>query len=117
MTCPRPPIVADGTFSPNKESYQYKDVVEYSCHKDFILSGVKSMSCSLDGTFKPAPPTCNSKCFFSFSNRPHCLPNVISPVTDKSHIIWKRLFWTIMLILISLPAVVDCEDPNIANSD
>ncbi|XP_070824068.1 C4b-binding protein alpha chain-like isoform X2 [Chaetodon trifascialis] len=58
VTCEPPPTVADGTFSPNKDKYVYGEVVQYSCEKEFTLSGLKSVSCSEDGTFKPAPPTC-----------------------------------------------------------
>lgn len=68
VTCDPPPLIADGTFSPEKTSYQYGDVVEYSCHKGFRLSGTKTMSCSVDGTFGLAPPTCNSKCFYIHKN-------------------------------------------------
>ncbi|XP_070824900.1 C4b-binding protein [Chaetodon trifascialis] len=57
VTCEPPPTVADGTFSPNKDKYVYGEVVQYSCDKEFVLSG-SSISCSDDGTFQPAPPTC-----------------------------------------------------------
>ncbi|KAM8754572.1 C4b-binding protein alpha chain-like isoform 2-T2 [Acanthopagrus schlegelii] len=58
MVCSRPPLVANRTFSPVKEVYNYKDVVQYNCQTGFRLSGSNSASCSDDGTFKPAPPTC-----------------------------------------------------------
>ncbi|XP_041801187.1 complement receptor type 1-like isoform X2 [Chelmon rostratus] len=58
VTCNVPPAIADGTFSPNKEVYGYREVVQYSCQKDLTLSGSKSVSCSDDGTFQPDPPTC-----------------------------------------------------------
>ncbi|XP_070824070.1 C4b-binding protein alpha chain-like isoform X4 [Chaetodon trifascialis] len=58
VTCnPLPPIVG-GTFSPDKETYSYGDVVKYSCQNDLTLSGSSSISCSDDGIFQPAPPTC-----------------------------------------------------------
>ncbi|KAM6982006.1 C4b-binding protein alpha chain-like [Tautogolabrus adspersus] len=58
VNCGPPPAIADGTFYPEKENYDYNDVVQYSCQKGIALSGSKSLVCSADGTFTPAPPTC-----------------------------------------------------------
>ncbi|XP_068453740.1 membrane cofactor protein-like isoform X9 [Clinocottus analis] len=58
VVCLRPQPVKDAIFAPIRETYEYGDVVQYTCHKDFTLSGSRSSSCSEDGTFKPASPTC-----------------------------------------------------------
>uniref|UniRef100_A0A7N6A9U4 Sushi domain-containing protein n=1 Tax=Anabas testudineus TaxID=64144 RepID=A0A7N6A9U4_ANATE len=59
VKCDPPPEIVNGAFSPVKEEYSYRDVVQYSCKKDYTLSGSTSTSCSEDGTFKPLnPPTC-----------------------------------------------------------
>ncbi|XP_030277620.1 zona pellucida sperm-binding protein 3 receptor-like isoform X1 [Sparus aurata] len=58
IICNPPPPGANRIISPVKEVYKYKDVVQYTCPKGFKLSGSNSASCSDDGTFKPAPPTC-----------------------------------------------------------
>uniref|UniRef100_A0A8P4FWJ7 Sushi domain-containing protein n=1 Tax=Dicentrarchus labrax TaxID=13489 RepID=A0A8P4FWJ7_DICLA len=58
VSCDPPPAVADGTFKPVSESYSYRDVVQYSCQKGYTLNGSISASCSDDGTFQPAPPSC-----------------------------------------------------------
>nr|XP_020482584.1 membrane cofactor protein-like isoform X1 [Labrus bergylta] len=79
--CGPPPAIADGTFYPEKEEYEYSEVVRYTCQKDLTLNGSKSVSCSEDGTFTPAAPTCiNVQCeapnidnadFTSGSRYPH----------------------------------------------
>uniref|UniRef100_A0A674P4K4 Sushi domain-containing protein n=2 Tax=Takifugu rubripes TaxID=31033 RepID=A0A674P4K4_TAKRU len=61
VTCSPPPTITSGTFSPQKPLYQYQEMVEYSCDQGFTLSGSKSLSCSLDGTFNGSPPTCSSR--------------------------------------------------------
>lgn len=53
------PLLGNGTYSPQKESYQHSEVVKYSCQQGFTFRGWKSASCSLDGTFKGSPPTCD----------------------------------------------------------
>uniref|UniRef100_A0A3Q1JUM2 Sushi domain-containing protein n=1 Tax=Anabas testudineus TaxID=64144 RepID=A0A3Q1JUM2_ANATE len=58
VKCPKPPMIVNGAFSPNNEEYSYKDVVQYSCNKDYTLSGSRSRTCSEDRTFTPDPPTC-----------------------------------------------------------
>uniref|UniRef100_A0A8C9XT34 Sushi domain-containing protein n=1 Tax=Sander lucioperca TaxID=283035 RepID=A0A8C9XT34_SANLU len=60
VTCDPPPLVVNGVFSPLKESYNYGEVVQYKCQKDYTLSGSSSISCSEHGTFGPAP-TCDPK--------------------------------------------------------
>ncbi|XP_049921036.1 regulator of complement activation group 2 gene 1 isoform X6 [Epinephelus moara] len=58
VTCDPPPPVQNSTFRPDKEVYQYGEVVEYSCQQDYTLSGSRTISCSADGRFEPSPPTC-----------------------------------------------------------
>ncbi|XP_075953918.1 C4b-binding protein alpha chain-like isoform X8 [Anarhichas minor] len=58
VTCGPLKSVVAGTFSPIQESYQFQQVVQFSCHNDYTRNGSKSLSCSEDGTFQPAPPTC-----------------------------------------------------------
>uniref|UniRef100_A0A671WB33 C4b-binding protein alpha chain-like n=1 Tax=Sparus aurata TaxID=8175 RepID=A0A671WB33_SPAAU len=58
VTCDEAPQVKDATFTPYKDSYDFGDVVQYSCRTGLTLNGSASISCSDDGTFKPAPPTC-----------------------------------------------------------
>ncbi|XP_073326194.1 complement receptor type 1-like isoform X2 [Pagrus major] len=58
VTCDRPPLVRDTILAPHKDSYNYGEVVRYSCEAGLTLSGSESASCSDDGTFQPAPPTC-----------------------------------------------------------
>ena len=64
MTCDEAPQVKDATFTPYKDTYNYGEVVQYSCQSGLTLNGSASIECSDDGTFKPDPPTCISKCFF-----------------------------------------------------
>ncbi|XP_035765114.1 C4b-binding protein alpha chain-like [Neolamprologus brichardi] len=56
--CQSPPVVQDGSFSPNKELYEYNEVIQYTCKKDYTLVGSRQLHCSDDGTFKPEPPKC-----------------------------------------------------------
>ncbi|XP_008291581.1 complement receptor type 2-like isoform X2 [Stegastes partitus] len=58
VQCDPPADIIDGKFSPSKESYAYREVVQYTCKSDYTINGSKSLSCSEDGTFKPAAPTC-----------------------------------------------------------
>uniref|UniRef100_A0AAQ5Y7L8 Sushi domain-containing protein n=1 Tax=Amphiprion ocellaris TaxID=80972 RepID=A0AAQ5Y7L8_AMPOC len=58
LKCDPPADITDGKFSPHKESYEYLEVVQYSCVNDYTLNGSKSLSCSTDGKFTPDPPTC-----------------------------------------------------------
>ncbi|XP_031700822.1 C4b-binding protein alpha chain-like isoform X1 [Anarrhichthys ocellatus] len=60
VNCSPPDSVVAGTFSPIQESYHFQQVVQFSCDNDYTLDGPKSLSCSEDGTFNPAPPTCVS---------------------------------------------------------
>uniref|UniRef100_A0A674NZS2 Sushi domain-containing protein n=1 Tax=Takifugu rubripes TaxID=31033 RepID=A0A674NZS2_TAKRU len=61
VTCDPPAGIPNGLFSPVKDVYNYREVVWYSCKKDFTLSGSKSVACSEDGTFTPGPPQCTGE--------------------------------------------------------
>ncbi|TWW57114.1 Membrane cofactor protein [Takifugu flavidus] len=61
VTCDLPAGIPNGLFSPVKDVYNYREVVQYSCTGDLILSGSKSVTCSEDGTFTPGPPQCTGK--------------------------------------------------------
>uniref|UniRef100_A0A669D4E2 Sushi domain-containing protein n=1 Tax=Oreochromis niloticus TaxID=8128 RepID=A0A669D4E2_ORENI len=67
IQCESPPVVEYGSFSPNKDIYEYNEVTQYTCKKDYTLVGSRQLICLEDGTFKPEPPRCISKCFESFS--------------------------------------------------
>ncbi|KAM4737350.1 membrane cofactor protein-like isoform 1-T3 [Anableps anableps] len=58
MRCAIPADIVNGKFVQKKESYSFREVVSYSCNKDFALLGSKELTCSEDGEFHPAPPTC-----------------------------------------------------------
>ncbi|XP_059188459.1 membrane cofactor protein-like isoform X3 [Centropristis striata] len=58
VTCPAPPPVQNGNYSPIKEPYEYLEVVQYTCARDYTLIGTRTLSCSANGTFTPDPPTC-----------------------------------------------------------
>ncbi|XP_028437755.1 complement receptor type 2-like isoform X2 [Perca flavescens] len=62
VTCDPPPAVLIGVFSPNKESYNYREVVQYRCQNDYTLNGSSSISCSEHGTFGPAPTCVMVRC-------------------------------------------------------
>ncbi|XP_076598045.1 C4b-binding protein alpha chain-like isoform X3 [Chaetodon auriga] len=79
VTCEPPPTVAGGTLSPSKDKYVYGEVVQYSCEKGFTLSALKSVSCSEDGTFKPAPPTCIT---VTCEPPPMIVDGTFSPIKD-----------------------------------
>ncbi|XP_034028986.1 membrane cofactor protein-like isoform X3 [Thalassophryne amazonica] len=57
-TCDPPAKVGNASFSPDKDVYDYREVIQYTCLKGFTLNGSKSISCSEDEIFKPDPPKC-----------------------------------------------------------
>ncbi|XP_034731640.1 membrane cofactor protein-like [Etheostoma cragini] len=62
VTCDLPPVVANGVFSPVKDFYIYREVVQYKCLNGYTLSGSTSISCSEHGTFGPAPACVMVQC-------------------------------------------------------
>lgn len=61
VQCSPPEEIVNGIYSDKKESYSYREVVGYTCNsKDLALNGSEVLTCSEDGKFSPAPPTCVS---------------------------------------------------------
>ncbi|XP_034551621.1 membrane cofactor protein-like isoform X2 [Notolabrus celidotus] len=60
VACETPAQITDGTFSPEKENYEYREVIHYTCRKDFTLSGSVSRMCSENGSFSPEAPVCTN---------------------------------------------------------
>ncbi|XP_043988377.1 membrane cofactor protein-like [Gambusia affinis] len=58
VKCLQPSGIANGTFGPLKEDYAYREVVEYSCNKDYALNGSKQIVCEENEKFTPSPPSC-----------------------------------------------------------
>ncbi|XP_070695141.1 membrane cofactor protein-like isoform X2 [Pempheris klunzingeri] len=59
VTCDPPASIDGGSFTPRQESYDYREVVRYSClMNDYTLDGPKSLICSENGMFEPDPPKC-----------------------------------------------------------
>ncbi|XP_014910548.1 membrane cofactor protein-like isoform X3 [Poecilia latipinna] len=58
VQCTTPEPVANGTFYPQKDFYNFGEVARYSCYKGFVLNGPTETACSDDGEFSPSPPTC-----------------------------------------------------------
>ncbi|XP_052357443.1 complement decay-accelerating factor-like [Oncorhynchus keta] len=53
-----PNIVNGGPVVPPDDTYDYGSVVPYACEKNYTLVGAKSITCSENGEFQPAPPEC-----------------------------------------------------------
>ncbi|KAM9855147.1 C4b-binding protein alpha chain-like [Aulostomus maculatus] len=58
VKCDRLPPVVNGSFSPDKDSYDYTETVFYKCLKDLVINGSESVTCSENGSFQPNPPKC-----------------------------------------------------------
>ncbi|XP_030588762.1 complement receptor type 1-like isoform X3 [Archocentrus centrarchus] len=58
VQCESPPQILYGSFSPVKSTYDYNEVVQYTCKRDYTLNGSNPLACSDDGTFKPDRPKC-----------------------------------------------------------
>ncbi|KAM3935410.1 membrane cofactor protein-like [Leptodactylus fuscus] len=57
--CPPPYAIPDGTFSPDKDDYQYQDAVTYTCvNSTLVLIGEVSISCTAHGNWSSDPPKC-----------------------------------------------------------
>ncbi|XP_033970575.1 membrane cofactor protein-like [Trematomus bernacchii] len=56
--CEPPVDPTIGSFSPVKDTYEYREVIQFSCPEPFTLNGSKSLSCSETGVFQPAAPKC-----------------------------------------------------------
>ncbi|KAK6308312.1 hypothetical protein J4Q44_G00215830 [Coregonus suidteri] len=90
VKCGKPPtIVNGGPVVPPEETYNYGDVVQYDCEKDYTLVGTKSIVCSENGEFQPAPPECKM-----VSCPPPVIENAVlieghPPHTYKSFVTYK----------------------------
>ncbi|XP_072281292.1 membrane cofactor protein [Pyxicephalus adspersus] len=59
QSCIPPYPIADGSFYPNKEEYEYQNTVTYQCSsKRFALIGESSVSCTVHGNWSSKPPEC-----------------------------------------------------------
>ncbi|KAF7662094.1 hypothetical protein LDENG_00245290 [Lucifuga dentata] len=58
VRCLPPSDIANVNFSPLKEVYDFREVIQYKCEKDLTLDGSKTATCSDDEKFKPDPPIC-----------------------------------------------------------
>uniref|UniRef100_A0A8C6S970 Sushi domain-containing protein n=1 Tax=Neogobius melanostomus TaxID=47308 RepID=A0A8C6S970_9GOBI len=58
IRCDAPNPIANGYFSPVKESYKDSEVITYSCEGQHKLNGSKTATCQENGQFHPAPPKC-----------------------------------------------------------
>lgn len=58
VRCLQPGGIRNGIFSPQKEVYMYKEVVQYSCNKDYALNGSKEIICEENEKFSSTPPSC-----------------------------------------------------------
>ncbi|KAK1897913.1 Membrane cofactor protein [Dissostichus eleginoides] len=56
--CDPPAAPTIGSFYPVKETYEYSEVIQFSCPEPYTLNGSKSLSCSKNGVFQPATPKC-----------------------------------------------------------
>ncbi|XP_055511057.1 C4b-binding protein alpha chain-like isoform X3 [Leucoraja erinacea] len=58
ISCDRPSSVYKGRFTPDKDWYDYRDEVTFSCNTGYRMVGRDSSRCGQDGTFHPPPPRC-----------------------------------------------------------
>ncbi|CAL9703233.1 unnamed protein product [Knipowitschia caucasica] len=58
ILCEPPNSMENGYFSPIKDAYEHSEVVTYACEGAHVLKGSKTLTCSDNGTFDRAPPTC-----------------------------------------------------------
>ncbi|KAJ8016901.1 hypothetical protein DPEC_G00012160 [Dallia pectoralis] len=59
VQCQPPPPIPNGERPyPDEETYNYQDVVQYTCKEGFTLNGSSSVSCKENQKFEPSPPTC-----------------------------------------------------------
>ncbi|KAF5886922.1 complement component receptor 1-like protein, partial [Clarias magur] len=72
LKCLKPPSITNGMFSPVADSYDYGNVVTYSCKGGLDLIGPSELLCSDDATFHPPAP----RCLFVSCEKP-IIPNAI----------------------------------------
>ncbi|KAM4795752.1 C4b-binding protein alpha chain-like [Rhinophrynus dorsalis] len=62
QTCSPPNHITDGSYSPQKDKYQYQDSVQFKCNKNLELDGEASLVCSADGNWSSDEPQCIVAC-------------------------------------------------------
>ncbi|KAM4044946.1 C4b-binding protein alpha chain-like isoform 2-T3 [Anomaloglossus baeobatrachus] len=60
VLCIAPDKPTDGTLDPEKDEYTYLDAVTFRCNKGLHVVGASSVSCTSDGTWSAASPTCKA---------------------------------------------------------
>nr|XP_024662198.1 membrane cofactor protein isoform X3 [Maylandia zebra] len=133
--CESPPVVQDGTFTPIKELYDYKDVIVYTCKSGYTRNGSRQLDCSDDGTFKPEPPKCiKVECgepeisFGQWSSGARPPYGYLSTVTLQCNTGYKMIGsatvmcelnsqWSPALPQCILPSGEGCEDPKKRNAE
>lgn len=58
ITCSNPMVSNGEKTSGFHMIYEYRDSVSFQCHKGYVLSGNRTVTCSAKGQWKPALPTC-----------------------------------------------------------
>ncbi|XP_053562653.1 complement receptor type 1 isoform X3 [Bombina bombina] len=58
VICAKPDSIPNGTYTPEKDEYNYQDAVTYSCNKDLVLTGRSTISCGSNGTWSTEVPKC-----------------------------------------------------------
>lgn len=67
--------IANGKVeSPQKEEYEYGEVVQYSCDNDYALIGSSSLTCGENGKFEPPPSSSPPSCVCKQSLKSKPLP-------------------------------------------
>ncbi|XP_068107309.1 CUB and sushi domain-containing protein 3-like [Hyperolius riggenbachi] len=57
--CPPPPTIPDGSFSPWKSEYQYRDSVTYKCNdRNAVMEQHDSLFCTENGNWSNTKPRC-----------------------------------------------------------
>ncbi|KAF5895069.1 complement component receptor 1-like protein, partial [Clarias magur] len=55
ISCSKPPAINNGVYTPQKESYGYRESITYSCSQGFGLTGTGTILCGDSGTFETIP--------------------------------------------------------------
>ncbi|XP_053560654.1 C4b-binding protein alpha chain [Bombina bombina] len=58
VTCLRPTSILNGSYTPVKDRYNYKDTVTYNCINDLTLVGKNIVSCDKTGSWNSSAPIC-----------------------------------------------------------
>ncbi|KAM4795753.1 membrane cofactor protein-like [Rhinophrynus dorsalis] len=58
--CPPPHDITNGSYSPQKDEYQYQDSVTFTCNKDLFIVGESSIFCTAAGNWSAVEPHCKA---------------------------------------------------------